>query len=283
MQINGKPPRVFLACPSRPGDSAPFELIRAIFDAGKGFDLSPNLRSCSLLTTNFNILWCDALNANPRPDRFVMIHSDVAPEPGWVEALVAEQDRAGADVLSVVIPLKDETGTTSTGIMDARTTKMRKLTLHQIFGDRQLPTSFTAKDVTGNANDCLLMNTGLWICDFTRPWVEKIAFRQNDAIRRGPDGKWKPESVSEDWLFSIDCWRLGLRCFATTALKLHHQGTFGYPNYAAWGTREDEGKEYLPWNVEPPNGWTGPREKSHRPEWKELEFAEQLRQGGIIG
>lgn len=256
-------PNVFLALPGRPGDQIAAGLLTALFHRGEGFDAEVRSRSLSLLTTNFNLLWCDCLNQRPAFTHFAMVHADVVPEPNWLANLLAEQRRVGADILSACIPLKDDRGLTSTGVMDWRTRRMRKFTVAETLA---LPRSFTAADA-GYPGHALLMNTGLWVCDFTRPWVERMCFRQADTIVRQSDGQFRPAAVSEDWLFSLDAARLGLRCLATTAVRVKHVGIFEYPNYAAFGAGKPEAEEdsAVAWNIDPPPSWGQPEPKGYPP------------------
>lgn len=248
-----KKPSVFVALPGRPGDQIASGLLTSLFNMGEGIPCEVRTRGLSLLTTNFNMLWCDALNARPAYTHFCMVHADVVPEPGWLETLLAEQKKVGADIISACIPLKDERGLTSTGLMDWHTRRMRKFSVKESLG---FPTTFSAESI-GHKDKCLLMNTGLWLCDFTKPWVEKMCFRQYDTIVRQSDGQWRPAAVSEDWLFSVDAARLGLRTFATTAVKVKHVGIFEYPNYTPWGTTDTEADDEaaIAWNIDAPASW----------------------------
>lgn len=254
--LNGQRPKVFIALPSRPGENMAFGLWQALERMGSGFDVyDKKAIPCSMLPLSFNMLWCAALNARKEGiTHFCMIHSDVTPEPGWLEALLAEQKRVGADILSSVIAIKDDRGLSSTGVMNVNTREMRKLTLEEAWG-LQTSDGHCTFDAAGAGfpGHCLLMNTGCWVCDFTQPWVEKMCFRFHDHIVKQDDGVWRAACVGEDWLFSIDAWRLGLKAFATLDVKVHHQGVFQYPNAVPWGTGEKDVS--LAWNIEPPASW----------------------------
>lgn len=226
--------------------------VSALIHTGKGHRVHDlRMKSCSLLPMSFNALWCEALNERDRGiTHFAMMHDDLCVEDGWLETLLAEMEAHGADVVSAVIPLKDDRGLTSTGVFDAGN-RMRKLSLAEALA---LPRTFSAADA-GYPGCCLLLNTGLWVCRFTEPWVEQVVFRLHDTIIQDSEGKFRPACVSEDWLFSVDCARLGLKTMATTAVKLKHQGVFDYPNFVAWGSRADEGEWATAWNVDPPAKW----------------------------
>jgi Fe-S-cluster containining protein/ribosome modulation factor len=291
-----KQPVVYVALPSRPGENIAVGLVTALWptNIGSGFKFYDFcFQPMSLLTTNFNTLWCLARNLrlahiaghkahasgasrddNPYEKErfgkgwtegwdegagtrdigpithFVMVHSDVIPEPGrWLQDLLEEKKRVNADILSVVIPLKDEHGMTSTGVMKWDTTEIKKLSMRETMA---LPETFTARDAGG---DCLLVNTGLWICDITKPWARKVCFRIYDTILEDNDGFTKAVAVGEDWLLGMDAYRLGLRVFATRKIKVTHQGSFRYPNFVDFGTHEGENEWGKPWCIEPPFSW----------------------------
>ena len=237
-----------------------FGLWAALGRMGSGFEVfkrkgdrvGPRAIPCSMLPLSFNMLWCEALNARAEGvTHFCMVHSDVCPmDDDWLQTLLEEQKRVGADILSTVIALKDTRGQSSTGVMNVDTREMRKLTIEECHS-MQVKT-FDAS-AAGFPGQCLLMNTGCWVCDFTKPWVEKMCFRFHDHVFKNDLGEWKAACVGEDWLFSIDAWRMGLKTFATTKLNIEHQGVFQYPNSVAWGTREKD--VALAWNVEPPASW----------------------------
>ena len=202
---------------------------------------SPAAMQCSLLAFGFNKLWCMALNLRSvyRITHFAMLHADVQPEPGWLDKLIAEQKRVGADVLSCVIPFKTRIGLTSTGlgIPDAPreqagiTGDSRRLTMNEV---HQLPSTFGAAD-TDEPGKVLLINTGCWVADFTKPWADKVCFRIHDDIVRDTEGRFHAETKGEDWNLSYQLHDLGCRVFATRAIQCIHHGDWGYSNWPAWG------------------------------------------------
>jgi hypothetical protein len=97
-----------------------------------------------------------------------------------------------------------------------------------------LPETFCIAD-TPFPTEWLMVNTGLWLCDFTQPWVEKVCFAILDDIRREGDGRFRPMALPEDWNFSGWCARQGLRVFATRAVPVVHHGRAGYRNDVSWG------------------------------------------------
>jgi hypothetical protein len=152
----------------------------------------------------FNKLWCQALNERTQRGltHFAMHHSDIQAEPGWLDILLEEQRKVGADVLSAVIPIKDQRGLTSTGLRDPVTGRIRRLTMREVM---KLPVTFEAAD-TDAGDQWLMVNTGLWVCDFTKPWVEEVCFSILDAVVREED-RFVPKALSEDWNFSGWCAR----------------------------------------------------------------------------
>ncbi len=204
-------------------------------------------RSTSLLTYTFNALWTDALNARSEGvRRFVMLHDDIAPlDPHWLDLLLGEFDKSGADVLASVVPIKDERGVSSTALLNPATKEMVRVTMTEAQG---YPKVFGGAEA-GRPGWVVLPNTGLWVCDFTKPWVEKICFTIRDRNFRDPhDGLWKAQCYSEDWDFGVQCHALGLTVKATTAVKLKHTGNFGFPSFTAWGTlaKDDQTNYWRP-------------------------------------
>lgn len=275
-------PRVLIVLPQRPGENMANGLWVATQPGamGEGFDIVQlYAQPCSLLNNNFNDLWCQMLNRRKAENitHFIMVHSDVCPEPGkWIQTLLEEQKRVDADVLSCVIALKDHTGMSSTGIMHWPTEKIKKLSVDQCL---KLPKPFDAKQciIEGHgigttklysADYCLLMNSGCWVADVRGDWVEKMCFRSYDTIvKYEEDGqtKWKAISTGEDWLFSMDCYRLGLRTFATTAVGVKHQGIFQYPNSVAYGSKQGEDIWGNPWCIQAPPSWTAEESQTIKP------------------
>lgn len=215
----------------------------------------------SLLPHNFNALFCDGYNL--REERglthFAMHHSDIGAESGWLAKLLDLQQGTGADVVSVTVPIKDQLGLTSTAIRKADCSgDVRRLTMTEIF---QLPETFGIADVEAlfgleSGSHALLVNTGLWVCDFRRPWVDEFdGFEIISKIVKTPDPciasgdaahrqmKRKPVSLPEDWGFSLWCHQRGLQVRATRAVKLGHFGRARYSNEMVWGAWQTEGGE----------------------------------------
>lgn len=169
-----------------------------------------------------------------------MLHADVEPEPHWVNKLIAQLLKYHADVVSVVVPVKNVFGLTSTAV-DGYTTggNLRRLCMREVV---ELPETFSAADL--KTERALLVNTGCWICDFTKPWVENVCFTVQDVVAKGTDGKWRAGVVPEDWNFSRDLHSWGCRVFATRAVKVAHRGTGEWGNQTPWGLWQRD-KEYF--------------------------------------
>lgn len=128
----------------------------------------------SLLARGFNGFLCEALNrrlAGENITHFVMLHDDVTPEDGWVDKLVREQLKTDYELLSVVVPIKDGNGLTSTAVSDPHDDfqPWRRLTLHEVL---TLPETFDITNIQPRPpGSVLLVNTGCFVLDLTAPWL----------------------------------------------------------------------------------------------------------------
>jgi hypothetical protein len=203
-----------------------------------------NLEGGSLLALVFNRLWVRALNDRGRGySHFAMHHADIQAPPGWVDVLLEEMDKHGADVISAVVAIKDYRGLTSTGYRDPNLGRITRLTIKEV---NQLPETFSLEDVARKWPDkkltpdhWLMVNTGLWLCRFTESWVEQACFSIEDAIGRDERG-WFARCLPEDWNFSGFCARLGLKVLATRKPRVLHHGDSGFPNDGRWGEWETD-------------------------------------------
>lgn len=191
----------------------------------------------SVLTKVFNDLWCEALNGRDDPGftHVAMLHNDVIPAPGWADVLVEELETRRLDCLSVVVPLKDRRGLTSTGLDTlGNPWGVRRLTMTEVMA---LPETFAAEDVPWRQPDQgLLLNSGCWVMRLDRAWVRGLHFRQQDRlVFVTTAGKYGAESISEDWDFSRQLLSRGCRLGATRRVKVTHQHP-DYVNDEAWGT-----------------------------------------------
>lgn len=233
-------PRVFLALPHRSGEpKVPVGAIRT----GQRADVRLRPGSTSLLPHCFNRLWCSALNDRASGlTHWAMLHDDVWPADGWLDVLLAEFETTRADVLSVVVPMKDERGLTSTAVRNRETGLVRRLTLAEV---QKLPETFDAAGA-GFPDHDLLVNTGCWICRLDVPWVEKVCFRELDDIHKDAAGRFHAVCLSEDWGFSLDCAKWGLKVLATRKVPVKHVGAYGFPSWGEWGTWETDREPSVP-------------------------------------
>jgi hypothetical protein len=194
----------------------------------------------SLLAHNFNRLWCSALNDRDKLGltHFAMHHADVCAPSGWLDTMLEEMERVGADILSSVIPLKDSRGLTSTAVRDRVTNRIRRITLKELH--EYLPVTFDIGDIEehlGVSGDPeLLVNTGLWVCRFTNDWIRRFpGFTIADAITKDPDGRYGASVYSEDWSFSSWCHNNRVKVFATRIIPVTHFGRALFKRDSPWG------------------------------------------------
>ncbi len=179
------------------------------------------LNRSSFLNHSFNMYWCDALNKKPRPKFWAMHHADMSAEPGWLDVLLDIMAEKDADVVSCVACIKDSSGDTNAAIvtqLNEHATDLRRLTVAEA---NSLPDVFSSADV----NAPLLVNTGLWVVRFDRPWVEKFpGFSFNNAIVKNKAGLYTAQCLSEDWKFSLWAHEQKLKVYATTRVETFHYG-----------------------------------------------------------
>ena len=181
----------------------------------------------SLLAKGFNTAWCEALNWHA--DAFLMLHADIIPvSEAWPAVMFKELYDRGADVMSVISPIKTSHGLTSTAVETDDPWNPRRYSMTEVF---EKPETFT--------EDGLLINTGLMLVDFRKPWVEDVHFTINDRIIKR-DGQYMPESQPEDWNFSRQARSLGAKVYATRKVVIQHVGRAGYDNACAWGSQETD-------------------------------------------
>jgi hypothetical protein len=188
-------------------------------------------QGCSLLANNFNAMWARALNERSNGiTHFLMLHADVIPlSPNWVGEMHEIMQQVGASVLSVILPIKDHWGLTTTAMERNHVWAPRRLTMKEVY---QQPPTFT--------HERLLVNTGLMMVDFRSSWVERAYFTINDAIGRKPSGEFYARAESEDWFFSRLARSLGATLFATREIAATHFGPACYDNASGWGDMETD-------------------------------------------
>ena len=192
---------------------------------------------------NFNQILAECLNraSEGKVTHMAFLHADIAPEEWWVDVLMAEMERLGADVVSALVPIKDLRGISSSGIGDSndRWHPLRRFTMQEAY---EFPETFDAKDA-GYPGSCLLHNDGCFLMDLRNPIFRKtddngVLVASFDFPRRIRlvDGKFTTEGESEDWYWSRKLHELGAKTYITRKVKLNHEGGFCYPNTGIWGT-----------------------------------------------
>jgi len=198
------------------------------------------VQSYSLLTKNFNDMYCSALNA--RKDgitHFCMLHSDIIPESFWLDKMLEIMEKYQADMLSAIVPIKDNSGFTSTALDElpyegAPDHRVRRLTMKEVY--TKFPSTFT--------HERILLNTGLMLINIQNKIFEQCWFNFYDRIERDEEtGEFYPISMPEDWLFSRQARMAGAKLFATREVKLIHRGQQGFSNAFAWGKFDTDGKQ----------------------------------------
>lgn len=240
-----------------PGNQFMFGAVRGVMTAATAHNVE--VTNSGTGWDDFNILWCEALNAFERGEctHFAMLHSDIEPEPAWIDKLVAELDRLDAGLVSVPAPIKDNRGLTSSGIGDVndRWCPLRRFTVREIQG---FPETFNADDA-GYGGQPLLHNTGCWCCDLRKPeWFETFSSGDLRAMfdfprhvyRDQKTGKWCSACESEDWYFSRQVFDLGISSYITRKVSLTHRGVQDYPNNKAWGLYEHDEDTRAKWDVD---------------------------------
>jgi hypothetical protein len=201
--------------------------------ASHRYQITP--RGSSMLCDGFNMLLAECLNGRDKIGwtHFAMQHSDIKPAEGWIDTLLEEMDRVNADIISVVSPIKDARGLTTTGYMDPGTKHITRYTMREIHA---LPETFGAEVCAPN---WLMVNTGLWIArisafEHTLAQNNFPGFETRTSMRK-IDGVWQCFRFSEDWNMSLWAATVGLRVFATRKVGLTHWGQTGYSNETGWG------------------------------------------------
>jgi protein-L-isoaspartate O-methyltransferase len=198
-------------------------------------------RQGSLLASNFNQLWCGALNVvhqGGQLDYFAMLHDDVGPlavgpEHYWLDMLIDELEANNLDVLSVVVAIKDRRGMTSMALQHPSEEWLpyARLSMYDVY---QLPETFTADDL----GKPLLLNTGCWVAKWNQEWARQVHFSIEDRIVFNTAcNRYQAQTVPEDWHLSKQFNSLGLKIGATRKIAVNHRGQQDFANYIGpWGT-----------------------------------------------
>lgn len=247
-----EPSAAFVACPVHDGrlDAG---TARALFaNASRVRPIIPVSLSCGALAHNFNLHLCMALNARESEGIrwFAMLHSDVEPADWWLDTLIDEAERVGADLMSATVALKDNRGLTSTAMSDPADdwSPACRLSMAQIWHE-SFPETFDAEaarvalaSLPGElredvpAGSLLEANVGCFVYRLDRPWSDRISFDVRHRIAVDAGGHHRAEFQSDDWIFSRDVAAAGGRVFCTRKVKTVHKGGAHFVNDHAWGT-----------------------------------------------
>jgi len=219
------------------------------------------LSAQAYIAYNFNRCWCMALNnqlvcpncnwhgstidrtcykcGNPADQyvtHFVMIHADVEViDNFWADTMISELEKTGADVLSIVLPIKSQHGLTSTARRHSKSREVRRFTMREIWNMKEQ--TFDGHSL--NESYDLLVSSGLWVASFQDSWVQRVHFEVRDDIIKKADGSFEAVNLGEDWGFSRTLHALGRKIVASKCVKAHHWGKHGWPNYEIWGKASD--------------------------------------------
>lgn len=214
----------------------------------------------SLLARCFNKLIVRAASGGAR--WFVMLHADISAEPGWLIKLLRIAQDNEADITSVLMPIKNSLGLTSTGIDlepsdgSQHVTRFRRLTMREADG---LPETFTGADVAelmgireqipldlGDASVTIglnqwygmFVNTGLMAIRLGEWMLDWPGFQIHDRIewtREEDRIKANVSVMPEDWNMSRWANAHGLKVVCTKAIQANHHGEMAYGNQGQWG------------------------------------------------
>jgi len=237
---------IFLAIPHYDGTVLATSIIMACTRqyTGKGF-VAIKEHGASALCSNFNFLWCAALNM-PGITHFAMLHADIIPMEWWLDVLMREMEKEKAQLVSTIVPIKDNAGVTSTGIVydQHHWTPKRRFTMSELMS---MPSTFDAEGC-GYPGGKLVLNTGCWLADLRDPrWKTKepdgklvAHFEMRDMIYEN-NGKFENHFEPEDFFFSRKVQELGMRAVATRKPAVTHIGNYGFQNSGIWGEwKKDE-------------------------------------------
>jgi len=238
---------VFIAIPTH-DHKIDVRMANVVYDRStKDHQVIISTQNSSLLAMNCNNLWCEALNSRQKLNArqlhlkwFAMIHSDVIPEPFWLDKLISIAEAKGADLLSCVIPFKSPDGITSTAVSKHDGTGVLWRFTQTEINSADIPETFSIDDVYGlpGTPKKLLVNTGCMICRIDQPWSDEVFFTINDTITR-QFNEYTPTVEPEDWFFSRMVAEKGGKVMATKALQILHVGGSVFSSRQVWGKARD--------------------------------------------
>jgi hypothetical protein len=217
-------------------------------------------KASALLSWNCNGLLRRALNERTTNGYtwFAMLHFDILPEPNWLDKLIDEAEKHGADFMSAVVPLKSASGNTSTALAQAPSPigNRRRLTQGQV-RHPEFPDTFDvgmAADAIDRLPEpfridrcprfLLWCNTGCFVVRISNNWDwTRIYFSNQDGLQL-VNGEYREYTFPEDWAFSQRVAEGGGKVMATRLINLIHydedSGT-QYHSSQVWGNPVDLG------------------------------------------
>lgn len=235
-------PKVLIGLPTYDDTTNARQALFLYLARSDRLDTVLHTKQLSALCWCFNTLWAEALN-DKTFDYFLLLHADIIPvaPQRWITKLIGEAERAHADLLSVVAPLKAPHGFTSTALVSDAHPQYRRLTMTEL---AQLPETFRGADLArvygweNEPNTRLWVNTGCMLADLRhhRDAWEEMYFKMIDKVER-QNGKFVATFQPEDWDFSEQAHARGLAVAATKAITLLHHGATDYRNDTVWGTQ----------------------------------------------
>jgi hypothetical protein len=239
---------VFLGCPTHDGRLHAGAARGIYYTPSKLHSVSPWIVQDSLLPTSCNNLLVSAISSSA--DWLAILHSDVDPEPNWIDALIHIAESHLADFVSAVVPIKDDRGVTSTAIAGTSNTGcFARLTQSQVrhpsfpdtFGIMEAAEALCQLPNELRVVNCprifLLANTGCMIYRIAH-WRPGVKFSNEDDIAV-VGGRVEAVWQSEDWFFSRSIAERGGKVLATKSLRVRHWGTMAFDSHSIWGQPRD--------------------------------------------
>lgn len=215
--------KVFLAIPCY-DNRVEAGTMMAVLSATRRFDVEVCTHATSILPHGFNVLWARAHENNN--DFWCMLHADVCPDPGFLDALHDDWEESRADFISAAIPIKSLEGCYSTAMGYLNKPPHYRLQ-HQDLA--QLPMVFDSCDVRLLGHTGLLcVNTGLSFCRLHQDWNEELYFQMRTWMEFDEEGRRRPQVIPEDWDLSYRLHQMALRVHCTQRIGLTHAGRWDW-------------------------------------------------------
>lgn len=181
----------------------------------------------SLLASNFNGLWCAAYNQREKLGltHFLLLHDDIVPIGNhWLRQMLYTMKACDLRVLSVVAPLRNDSGETSTALRDGSDWRSRRMTVAQT----------QDKTLLSEDHDGLYINTGCLLIDMAGEWHRGLCFNIRDRIVVNGKGELEDQVVPEDWNMSLWLEKNQIRYGATGQVRLLHYDIRRKKAYKNW-------------------------------------------------